>query len=55
MSPLVPIVVFELADYEVEGLCVRVRLAGADDDASLARVREKLRQYVCEDLAVARL
>jgi NifU-like protein len=45
----------ELADYEVEGLCVRVRLAGADDDASLARVREKLRQYVCEDLEVERL
>lgn len=45
----------ELAAYEVEGLCVRVRLAGADDDAALAVVREKLRKYVCEDLEVERL
>ena len=45
----------ELAAYEVEGLCVRVRLAGADDDAALAVVREKLRRYVCEDLEVERL
>ncbi len=45
----------ELAAYQVEGLCVRVRLAGADDDAALAVVREKLRKYVCEDLEVERL
>ena len=45
----------ELAAYEVEGLCVRVRLAGTDDDATLAVVREKLRKYVCEDLEVERL
>lgn len=44
----------ELAAYEVEGLCVRVRLVGASDDAALERVREKLRQYVCADLEVER-
>jgi len=45
----------ELAAYEVEGLCVRVWLAGADDEAALALVRARLHQYVCEDLEVERL
>ncbi len=45
----------ELADYEVEGLCVRVRLAGDDGDAALAEVRAQLRKYVCEDLDVERV
>jgi NifU-like protein len=45
----------ELVRYEAEGLTVRVEIAGATDDAALATVREKLRFYVCPDLAVERL
>jgi bacterioferritin-associated ferredoxin len=44
-----------LAEYEIEGLCVRVRLAGPDDDATLVAVRDQLRRYVCPDLEVERL
>jgi NifU-like protein len=45
----------DLAQYEIEGLCVRVRLAGVDDEAALAVVRDQLRRYVCPDLVVERL
>jgi hypothetical protein len=41
--------------WEVEGLRVRVRLAGRSDDAALAVVRERLRRHVCADLEVERL
>lgn len=44
-----------LERYEVEGLCVRVALAGDGGAEALAVVREKLRRYVCEDLEVERL
>jgi NifU-like protein len=44
-----------LAAWEVDGLCVRVRLAGRGDEAALALVREQLRRHVCADLEVERL
>jgi len=44
-----------LEAWEVDGLRVRVRLAGPRADAALALVREKLRRHVCADLEVERL
>jgi NifU-like protein len=44
-----------LEAWEVEGLRVRVRLAGPAADDALALVREQLRRTVCADLEVERL
>jgi NifU-like protein len=55
VRPRLATVGIELTAYDVEGLCVRVRLAGRDDDEALAEVRAKLRRSVCEDLDVERL
>jgi NifU-like protein len=44
-----------LEAWEVEGLRVRVRLAGRAGDDALAAVREQLRRAVCADLEVERL
>jgi len=41
--------------WEIEGLLVRVRLAGRSDDDALAVVREKLHRHLCPDLEVERL
>jgi len=44
-----------LEAWEIDGLRVRVRLAGRSGDDALAVVREKLRRHVCADLEVERL